>query len=791
MIYFDTETCGLHGPTVLLQYAEDEGDIILWNIWEERAADTLELIEYIVYHEGGVCGFNLAFDWFHLCQTYTTLNLLPDQRAYPIDIINEYAKCEKYAWFGHCLKPVTAHDVMLFARKGPYQSTMNRKDIKIKKFPTALAFKLAKELDERIPLKDVYFARKQNPAIRWQVVDIYDEFGDLIIDFKDIVLRFAPSSALKALYEDVFNIKATHFWEVALPKAAQPKEFGYAPYAYAVGSPDDWNHAWPEVITTHTSHWYYNRIAREYANDDVKMTRELYHYFGDQEPGDNDSLLACLVGAVRWHGFALNLDKIKALQERNLGVLSQYKFNGDAPASCRAYLEQAMDETERLALIVDGSITTKAVVLEEIAKWTDHEVHEACGGMGCNSCTEGLIDTDKPHLAAERAQEILDARHSIKENQLFDKLLTAGRFFPSFNVIGTKSTRMSGADGLNPQGIKRATQVRECFTLADKSQILCGGDYEAQEVSIMDAAYMDPVLHEELQQTEVCRKCRGTNSKCKECKGTGVTKLKIHALWGMIFFPGLTYAEIIESKGAANPWKDYYTRCKNGVFALCYFGEDYTLMNRVGLGKEEAANSYDRIWKKYKVMGVKRKKVVDMFCSMRQPGGIGTKVEWHEPADYIESMLGFRRYFTLENNICKALFDLAQKPPKEWKNIKIKVRRRDRDQTASGAIQSALFAAAFALQAQNMRAAGNHIIQSTGADITKQHQCKIWAIQPIGINNWRVAPINIHDEIMTVTHTAYAGQLIEIKDEVIKELQPIIPLIAIDWQNNIASWADK
>ena len=37
---------------------------------------------------------------------------------------------------------------------------------------------------------------------------------------------------------------------------------------------------------------------------------------------------------------------------------------------------------------------------------------------------------------------------------------------------------------------------------------------------------------------------------------------------------------------------------------------------------------------------------------MTQPGGIGTKVVWKDPADYAETMLGFRRYFTLENRIC-------------------------------------------------------------------------------------------------------------------------------------------
>ena len=99
---------------------------------------------------------------------------------------------------------------------------------------------------------------------------------------------------------------------------------------------------------------------------------------------------------------------------------------------------------------------------------------------------------------------------------------------------------------------------------------------------------------------------------------------------------------------------------------------------------------------------------------MTQPGGIGTKVVWKDPADYAETMLGFRRYFTLENRIARAIFDLARKPPKHWKDCKVKVVRRDRVQTAGGAVSSALYGAAFSMQAANMRAAANHEIQSPG-----------------------------------------------------------------------------
>ena len=75
---------------------------------------------------------------------------------------------------------------------------------------------------------------------------------------------------------------------------------------------------------------------------------------------------------------------------------------------------------------------------------------------------------------------------------------------------------------------------------------------------------------------------------------------------------------------------------------------------------------------------------------MKQPAGIGSQVIWDDPAEYVESFLGFRRYFTLENKICRALFDLARHPPKGWRNHQVKVVRSNRYQTAGGAVASAL-----------------------------------------------------------------------------------------------------
>ena len=83
MLYYDTETCGFHGPIILIQYAEDRGDIVLYNVWKHSISETLELIEWMMSKT--VIGFNLTFDHFHLSQMYNSLSLMSD----PMDILED------------------------------------------------------------------------------------------------------------------------------------------------------------------------------------------------------------------------------------------------------------------------------------------------------------------------------------------------------------------------------------------------------------------------------------------------------------------------------------------------------------------------------------------------------------------------------------------------------------------------------------------------------------------------------------------------------------------------------
>ena len=764
MIFFDTETCGFHGPTVLIQYAVDDGPIIMHNVWHSPIWQTMDILR--LFTESVVCGFNLEFDWFHVCQTYTVLELLAARvgdTAYPIDHIDLYAELEPDARDGPCLKPTGALDLMAHARKGPYQSTMNRDDVRIKRIPRVMASLLQAELDERIPLKDVYFARSKNPKRRWVVREILDDEGHEDPDFVDLVLSFQPSSALKALAQDALGITddaILRFSDVDLPDSARPDEYGYAPFAKAAGPG-----AWPSRITTHAAHWEYNKTARKYAEKDVEYTRGLYKFFDCPEHSDDDSILACMVGAVRWRGFRVDLDKIKALRLKAKAQMDLSKYNFNSPKVVKAYLTEVMSEVEIVSIQdQSGKVTTDGITLETIAKWKAADVCDECYGMGCPKCDEGLVYSDEPHPAAIRAQEVLDYRHAGRRIDIYNKLILAGRFHANFNVIGTKSTRMSGSGGLNAQGIPSEKEVRRAFLLAWPGEDLSGGDFDAFEVGLADAAYGDPVLRSELQSGK-----------------------KIHALLGSFLFDK-TYEEILATDGMPGE-KDFYKRSKNGTFAILYGGEGYTLKTRVGIPEERGDEAFQRWCQKYKVWGEERKKIINAFCSMRQPGGIGTKVEWHDPQDYIESMLGFRRYFTLENQIVKALFDLANNLPENFRKVKLKVKRRDRIQEASGAVCSALYAAAFALQAANMRAAANHVIQATGGQLTKKLQRKMWDLQPSGVTNWVIQCMNIHDEIMAANRIK--DDLVKVVDAFVEEHRKQVPLLGITWHPQIPNWGDK
>lgn len=799
--FLDTEGCGLVSPSVIVQYAYDDGPILIHNFWKTPAIESMKLIES--FCECAVIGFNLAFDWFHLSKIYTMFSLLSDLDSYPEDHIDFLGENEVKARDGVCIKPASACDLMLVARKTKYQITMNRSDIKIRRVPTPIAWLLAGELEERVILNNILFARRKDKfAPKWIVQDSKTQQGKTDPNFKDVVLKFKPSVALKALAVDALNESVDDiltFSQVEVEKRYWPLENKFAPFATSIsnkenhwygkikkGTKDVKGYAWPMYIKYHIAHWEHNVLARKYAAKDVDYTRRLYTFFDSPDVGDDDSVLACAVGSVRWKGYSVNLEGIKQLKKEAHVRVGMFPT---APSKVKAYICEVLDPIERAILDSTG---TKRVVLEDYAKrvnlpcpFCENHPENKVTCIGCNGV--GTFT----HPAAQRAKDVLETRFAKKEIELYDKLLLAGRFHASFRVIGTLSSRMSGADGLNPQGIKRSKYVRSKFTFSDTSVDLYGGDFDAFEMTLADAAYKDPDLRRDLLKKGICPGCLGLKTKkgiiCDDCKGEGQTSQKIHGLFGMELFPGHSYSDVVQSKGSAFDMYDYG---KRGVFSLIYGGNENTLVKKLGVSLDVAVRATKGFFKKYPTMYKARERVFNSFCSMRQEGGIGSKVTWHEPDDYVESLFGFRRYFTLENQIAKAIFTLANKTPDSFKQVKVKVMRRDRIQTAAGATQSALYAAAFGLQAANMRAAANHEIQSSGAQVTKYVQRKIWDVQPIGPHKWIVQPCNIHDEILSPTDKDFIAIVEQVVYESVEVFRSRVPLISMEWKK-MNNWAEK
>lgn len=775
-LFLDTETVGLHGMPVLIQYAYDDGEIHLFEPWKEQIGTTLDLLEEFMKHV--LIGFNLSFDHFHLVKLYSIFEQHPRDWI-PEQHIKEIALSEANGRDGNTLKPFKALDLMLESRRGKFQSLMARNPIRIRRVPTALAYALATELENLVEIDGIYFAKNADPdAPKWKVLDIKDKYtGEVDPELKDVVLRFNAAGGLKFLAEYALKITPkAHFSEIELDKKHRPFEKGWIPFATGITDDhDDWvvtdangerlGVAWPAVIQLHIDHWHENQPAREYAYDDVVYTRKLYDYFDRPEPGDNDSELACMVACVRWRGFEVDIEGLKELMAEAMEYIKRAPVNINAPTQVKAYIMEVMDETEKLIVME----STKKSNLEAVTTFAilEDEPCTRCEGTGCVRCNgKGKLFAGQLHPAAQRAKEILQIKSAYKEVELYSKLIDAGRFHASFKVIGTMSSRMSGSDGLNAQGIKRSEIVRKMFTLSWKGMILSGGDFDSFEVTLADAVYKDPDLHDML-----------------------LSGKKLHGIFGTYLRPGWTYEEVLASDKQDD---DVYSLAKACVFTLIYGGDWSTMVRNSGIDKEIAQNAEKLFFEQFPDIPKARKRVGLMFSALVQPND-GGQIFWRDPKEYIESFLGFRRYYTLENKIIKTLYNLAQNIPKEWRQVKLKVQRNryfsDRVQTAFGATCSALYGAAFSIQGSNVRSACNHEIQSPGGDITKDVQRKIWNLQPVGVGPLVVAPMNIHDEILCVNHPDYTDRIAVIVEETVEGYREQVPLIGMAWYKRMSDWA--
>lgn len=739
MYFYDTETCGLFGVPIIIQHARDDGPVRVHNIWETPAGQTLELIEAMMAE--GVCGYNLTFDHFHLQKIYNMLALV-DEDTIPIKNIRLMYEAEADGRFGQCVKPYEVVDLMMNVRKSELQQAMGKKEWRIKKVHMNLVSKLVEYLNRNTRIESYLHII---PDAIWHSAIIENSKGEWIDrEWRDIVGRIRSSGGLKPVCAYVFNMPAKSFQEV-MPDN-QPIELGYIPFAKQIVEMDGWptkkppvgmvgeyKGTWPAHIRSHVAHWK-QALPLKYAMEDVIWTRKLYEHF--DEPSETvDSSLTCTVASCKWRGFDLDTQQLELLRDSIIDEIDSQIIDS---RRARRYLMEAMDKFEVDRFMAQDKVEgkTNKPALDQLEKWI--EPCDKClenGWDGCPECGE--------HEVARRAKKIKNSRKMNAKLKVIRKLLLAERLYPGYNVIGTKSSRMSGSGGLNPQGFDKEKQFRSCFTLGPN---LAGGDFDGFELTICDAVYDDPNWHEML-----------------------TTGKKVHAIFGAGLYD-MDYDDVMADK-------EKYGKSKSGLFALVYGGTAGAIEYKLEATAEQSKRAEKEFFKNFPLFLKRREEIYKHYRPLKDD------CTWEEPLDYIESFMGHRRYFNLEWKICRLLYRLAQDMPFECRDEPTCIRHeKGRVQTVSNALRSALYQSIRQIQKKASRAAINHEIQSPGADITKAVQKAMSDLQPKGIHDWQIQTMNVHDELIAVVHNPAIVDLVErtVYDK-IEELKEKVPLLEMEW----------
>ena len=757
--YLDTETLGLYGPMAILQYQQDGGEPVLYSPWEMPAGVTRSLIESIV--KSRVVCHNITFDWQKIQQFYNGLRAFADDQR-PIDDIKLMERSIFENRSAYCLKPRAAVCTLMLAQKELGGTSLASKEIRVRKVPHGVAESCCEILNSYTKLPDILFAKRRH-GMRWEPAQSDGGEGWL-----DLVLRFGPSNALKDIAKFVLEVDDTQKigQDFALPNF--PVEEGFAPYSNLLDDGTghyDGKPLWPLLLEDHINFWQEpNSPQLKYALDDIILLKRLDEHFGCPAT-DFDSEIGCQVASVRAAGFSIDNSKLDVEVDSSEAIVAEAAVNVDSPNQVKQYIASALDPME--AHIVADSCD-KDTLKKITTTFVLDEAEECCDEAGCQRCGgQGTLPAGAMPVVG-RAQHILDIRKHRKRLQLYKKLQVAKGAFPSFRVIGTKSGRMSGADGLNYHGIDGSREIREIFTLSDSvlSEV-SGGDFDSQELAIAAAVMNDDALADDI-------------AKGKSLHGVFAASAS-----------GLPYEQIMANKeDKATPEANWYKKAKICVYAILYGASSYNISFTLGVSPEEAEKTIQDFFAKYPQMAETRKSVKRKLECLSSDADGNLRILQPEQT-YIESIFGFRRSFDAEFAVIEAMFQAmneVQAKSKEWGGEIIRKEEKGK-QTYGGATVSAFYGGIFSLQGKILRAALNHLIQSAGRTVTLTVQKAIWDdLQSAGIHPFIVKLASVHDEIFTVqrpTHTPWVTNAVR---ESVAELCKTVPLLSLEWASDVGSW---
>ncbi len=791
MYYLDVETCGFVGPVVLIQYKERSKPTILYSVWHHPVKETLALLESLMREHLVI--YNATFEAFHLNKLYNLFRLIKNPENTPN--ISEVAELEQQAWDGLCLKPNNVTDIMLLLKETHFQYLNPRKAITINRIPKQMVEFVTQQLT-KLDLNPLLFNELQ---CNWQATAKDEGFVNLKLIFK-------PSLKLKSIVHYLFNIDTIGF---NIPRSKNPDEqCQFSPKAKGLYRP--WGHNWPQFIKYHIRWW--NSQGKEYAEQDVLLLEILDSWLRGEISGKSipeskidfsnldhlNSKLAWAVGACRQRGYAINIKKI----DEALESMKEYNVPHTSPMECLRYLHKDCPDELRPLLTNTNKKTLTSISRnfgwkpcpdcsdpdttddspkEEVSNQVNTKETNPTNPTNSTNSTD-ICPTcggakEIPTEIGKKVEAIIQAREQDHTKLILQRLKAAGRYHPDFNIIGTFSNRMSGAGGINPQGINRT--IRDIFTLIDEGWTLSGGDFQSQELCIAAEIYQDKQLSDDIRSGfdihANCAKNLFPEFLCELCEGTG-------KIMGEVC-PECHDCGIIPAKTVTKSQRHVG---KNGmVFPILYGAIEESIHHNTNIPLPVVKAAFKQFYERYQGAARFRENINERLGALTQEKGIGSKIYWKDPQPYIESLFKYRRHFDVEQHIIKFLFNLARNVPE---NDEVII-RTNREQTVRGATSSALYASCFAIQQRTIRAGANHVIQATGAQCTKILQGNIWELQPPGVNPWKVQPFNVHDEV--IVPTTIPNQVAQVVKETISKLQEHIPLLKIDWKESMKDWSEK
>lgn len=756
MLYLDSEGMGYTGPICLWQYAIDKGPVALHRVFYESIRSSLDLLE--IFADQEICAWNLTHDWFHVVKMYNCLKRLSmvsdiDEPPNPLKLY-EIERTNPCDWF---IRPKAALDLMVYGTEGDYQFLKERRPITLHRMPRFLAYRIIQKLSNKIQYDSILFARyKKKESVGWEPVELSPPDPEFI----DIRIKFNPSASLDAVGEFVVGRKKVeHDWS-DFPQADAP---GWRPYGGA----------WVDYAEDFIEYWNQPKTI-EYAIRDVELLQEIHEAWGKPPAGHMNGELCINIANTRWKGFAIDVDTVKSTLKSSEETVASCPVNMNSPKAVKKYIIAPMDPLKAKIVQSTGKDALKVLANED-------------GEVG------------------RRSKLMLEVRQAEAVRRVFEKLALAGRFHPNYMVQGALSDRMSGTGGLNAQGLHK--KRRNIFTLVDPGSnwVLETGDFDAFETGIAAAVYKDERLIQELLRGEKPHVTLGAEifgesyediedtekGRCGKCDGSGVVEPEEDG--DLEFVPeewaGSTKVTCYFCQGTGQV-EDKYNKAKITYYASLYGAHEGKLS--LITGKDQATMQKGMAAYRSRYPGLMAYQLQLERDYMPVSFDENNRLKWREPKRYIASLLGFKRYFNIEYDSARALFDLIQDWPKDWGELKKMVVRKHAkgEQKVSNAAMSSVIGALFSLCSGVRRQAGNHEIQSTGAGLTKRLQLRIWqTLQPVGIHEPRVSVFNTHDEL---TATCAPGvTCTPIVQGFIEEFRSIVQLLGMTWERGGTYWGDK